>query len=879
MTYKNRIIAFAVTFSLILSLFIFSPVYAQKADFASENAYNLLCRLNMDVKNENVKLTRLEFITAILQLVKQFDNSGELGKSCFDDVQGVAAGIVNTAMELGYIHGSGNGMFRPYDYITFEEAIVICVRVLGYEYAAGETYSFAKYYNIANSKDITDGVDASDFDAIAANVLMVNMLNAQCADTIYGENKITISQTTLIESVYGISPYTGTVEAINGVSVTGVDTAPYGKVRIDGALYQCDEAYATSDFLGNTADCYITKINGTDTLFAMYKYEEGNTLILKYDDISSVESDLSALRYYEGKSSKNAKLAKDLSVVYNGTKKFNVSSSDFLSENVVITLTDGDKNGVYETAIIENPEYYKIAAADAKNMYIGSFNGKPALELEELSDRELLEIVKADGTPAAIEDIKKGTYIEVLYSKNNAGAIDYTKNIKIVILSETVSGKIDSIEYGKSVFIEGKEYSYNSEIAHELTLGTVAVFYMGTNGKLIGISDVLPDAYEYGYLVGVKKDSGLSGGVSAKIFTHKGEMKIMTIADKVSYTGYIGTEYAENAGTDAIKLTEYITDAQLVKYYTDARGVLLKIMCAYDYTMDSEYEGNDDTKFTLEYHNRKGSFYNIVASEDHYYDNNSLIFSIPENGEDRDYSVGAYTEYPELNNVDIKLYDSSSSFICRVGVMTTSSTLSADFTDEELGDQNIAVISKKYKKIQDEDEVIAFKAYCKSKEVTLVAKREDLHDASVSVPSQGEKNTIYFNELNPGDVIQYKEDAKGKVILINVLHRFDKNDFSSKYYTQQANMGHLSIMITQSGLVDKYKPDGFFTVADSDGKKYNFSDTRVMYHIYIYDINTGDVEIVNPITYMNAADSANPDYVFVKCRRTSLRDLVVYRSR
>ena len=129
MTYKNRIIAFAVTFSLILSLFTFSLVYAQKADFASENAYNLLCRLNMDVKNENVKLTRLEFITAILQLVKQFDNSGELGKSCFNDVQGVAAGIVNTAVELGYIHGSGNGMFRPYDMITRQEMAVVLLNI------------------------------------------------------------------------------------------------------------------------------------------------------------------------------------------------------------------------------------------------------------------------------------------------------------------------------------------------------------------------------------------------------------------------------------------------------------------------------------------------------------------------------------------------------------------------------------------------------------------------------------------------------------------------------------------------------------------------------------------------------------------------------
>lgn len=878
MTNKNRIITFLIVVSM---LFVFpGAALGQKADFVSDNAYDLLTRLGIEVTNDNTQLTRIEFATLILQLTKQLGEGEAIPESYFYDVQGVSAGVVNSAVDLGYFKKSANGMFRPNDNITFEEAVVVCVRVLGYEYTAGEPYSFAKYFNIANRNKLLDGVDTADFDSVSLNVLLVNTLNATCADTVYAENKIQLPETTLIESLYGIAHYVGRVDAVNGVSVTGSDIADYGRVIIDGVTYATDEAYATEDFLGSTVDCYLTNQNGSSRLFAMYRYEEGRYLELDGEDIASVANDLSYIRYYAGNSAKNAKLDSGISVIYNNTKKFNVSKKDFEGENVRITLTDSDSNGVYETAVISNPRYYKVAAVDVEDMYVGSYNNMPPLELGQLASDNLLEIVNTDGTYASLSDIKKGTYIEVLNSVNSVGAIDYSKNVRIVILSGTVSGAVESVDYdNNSVTVNGTEYGYVSDIADEIAPGKGLIFYIGTNGKLIGISDILPDSNTYGYLVGVKKDGTLSDNVMAKIFGQNGKMAVYTTGRKINYTGYIGTDYVENMTVDSDELIGYITEGQLVKYYADGNNILQKLVCAYDYSSDSDYEGNDDSKFTLEYHNPKGRFYNVVASENHYYDTKSLIFSIPENGVDRDYSVGPYTAYPELNGVDIRLYDSSASFICKVGVMVTSSTLAAEFTDEELGDQNIAVISKKTKKIMGEEEVIALKAYCKSKEVTLVAKRDDLHDATVAVPSQGEKSTIYFNELNPGDVIQYKDDGNGMVTLINVLHRFDKNNLSSRYYTLQPDMAHLSLMITQSGLVEKYKPDGFFTVTDSNGKKYNFSDTRIMYHIYIYDIATGDVEVVNPLTYLNEAGSANPDYVFVKCRRTSLRDLVVYRNR
>lgn len=881
MTKIKKALSLVIVFSIVLSVFTFPVVsQAQTPDLKSENAYDLLTKLNIDVVNENKKITRSEFATIILRTVKQFDNNLDIGESYFKDVQGVPSSYINAAVDLGYFKKSPNGMFRPDDYITFEEAVVVCVRVLGYEYAVGDSYSFAKYYNIANSKDLLDGVDAENFDAISINVLLFNMLNAPCADTIYAENKIELPQSSLIETIYGVAHYVGTVEALNGVSVVKSNNTDTNKIVIDGVAYNSDEKYDTADFLGNTADYYLTRENGSVKLFAMYKYDEGNTLLLTGDDIAEVSSDLSEIEYYSGNSTKTAKLSAGVSVVYNNTKKFNVSPKDFMSENARVLLTDGDENGRYDTALISNPEYYKISAVDTKDMFVGSANEKANLELGELASEDLLEIVTANGNSATLDDIKKGTYVEVLLSKNSVGAIDYTKNIKIIILSETISGTVEAIEYdGGAVTVNGKEYRYASETADELTLGTSAVFYLGTNGKIIGISDIMPDINTYGYLVGVKKSSSLSETVQAKIFSQSGEMKIYDTDSRVTYTGYIGTEYVESKNIDAAKLTDYITEGQLVKFYVDNNGLLKKLACAYDYTHDNAYEGNDDSKFTLEYHNTRGEFYNVVASENHYYDTNSLVFSIPEDGSDRDYSVGPYTMYPELSNVDIKLYDSSASFVCKVGVMITSSTLAADFTDEELGDQNIALISKRYKKIEGEDEVIAFKAYTKGKEVTLVAKREDLQDASVTVPSQGEKETIYFNELNPGDIIQYKADGNNKVILINVLHRYNKNDTSSKYYTLNPDQNHLSLMITQTGLIEKYKPDGYFTVTNSNGKKHNFSDKRIPYYIYIYDIKDGDVEVVNPLTYLNEKDSMNPDYVFVKSRRTSLRDLVVYRNR
>lgn len=178
----------------------------------------------------------------------------------------------------------------------------------------------------------------------------------------------------------------------------------------------------------------------------------------------------------------------------------------------------------------------------------------------------------------------------------------------------------------------------------------------------------------------------------------------------------------------------------------------------------------------------------------------------------------------------------------------------------------------------DYEYVSAFKAYSKGKEVTLVANNEELCDKNIDVPNQGEKSKIYFNELNPGDIIQYRTNQNGQVSLLNVLSRFDKDKMYAKYFVSNPSEDYLSYMILECGKVTKYKAGGYFTLENDLSRKYSLSDKRMPIYLYLYNLSTGTVEVLPSMSYLREATEANPDYVFVKTRRTSVRDVVIYRQ-
>lgn len=96
-----------------------------------------------------------------------------------------ATGAINTADQQGLVVGDTEGTFRPDDNVTFEEAVAIIVRALGYEPAAEDKGGFPTgYMYIASSNQLLRGIDATaaepamrgDIAQLVFNAMTVNLM-------------------------------------------------------------------------------------------------------------------------------------------------------------------------------------------------------------------------------------------------------------------------------------------------------------------------------------------------------------------------------------------------------------------------------------------------------------------------------------------------------------------------------------------------------------------------------------------------------------------------------------------------------------------------------------------------------------------------------
>lgn len=67
-------------------------------------------------------------------LDKEEEALASVGKTKFTDVSADhwASGYINVASQAGIINGDGNGLFRPGDEVTYEEAVKMVVCACGF---------------------------------------------------------------------------------------------------------------------------------------------------------------------------------------------------------------------------------------------------------------------------------------------------------------------------------------------------------------------------------------------------------------------------------------------------------------------------------------------------------------------------------------------------------------------------------------------------------------------------------------------------------------------------------------------------------------------------------------------------------------------------
>lgn len=113
-------------------------------------------------------VTRAEMATIICRLLGQTD--GLKRSNDFSDVptKHWANTYVGKAAELGIINGYGNGKFGPSDNVTYEQAVTMIIRGIGYTEDAENMGGYPDgYLDLAKGLGLLDGISAQKSEALS----------------------------------------------------------------------------------------------------------------------------------------------------------------------------------------------------------------------------------------------------------------------------------------------------------------------------------------------------------------------------------------------------------------------------------------------------------------------------------------------------------------------------------------------------------------------------------------------------------------------------------------------------------------------------------------------------------------------------------------
>lgn len=384
--------------------------------------------------------------------------------SPFSDVPSYswAAPYILNGSSNGLFKGFVDGSFHPDETVSFEEAVTMMLRVLGYEDSRfGASYPHGQV-NLAKNIGLLDNVDGDYGTALTRRQvarLVYNALNTERAD----------SNSKLI-SVFD-------AEIIEDVVITEVPSGSGGKVTTTSGKYNAYDGFS-SDYLGLSGD--IAVINSKDLLsfvpedsrsekYVIYSVLDDTVIGYRNGAMSEIELKDDTVCYKENTKS-------TYSALRNGMEMGDVISVKYNA--------DGDVDYcIYDTGSLKGPVKYVSGtgfAADSDTRYMRDGNEVTASGLKEndiIYYSEELNIVMAYSTKIS------GVYQSASPSRDNPTTV-------------TISGK----EYK----VEGVEAYNDLSSSGPFKYGDTITICLGKDGKTaagVVTSAVSASGVQYGYVV------------------------------------------------------------------------------------------------------------------------------------------------------------------------------------------------------------------------------------------------------------------------------------------------------------------------------------------------------------------------------------------
>jgi hypothetical protein len=668
-------------------------------------------------------VTRAEMAKLIVELLGYGDLVAG-SKSNFADTQGHWADAwIALAAGKGLVVGTGDGKFTPDRTVSYDEAITMVVRALGYTDNCNELKNMTwptnfkvKAAELKLTKDVAIKATGADRGGVAQ--LMYNALSATLV-TVNSDGDVVKTTSTYVNA--NGSVVTEYVELLSRLATLNnnfvvntdhldkddkdyagniVDLAPYMYQSLKVYLNDDDEVVFIKENNSSVLTGTVTAVDETNKTITLedadgkeYTIKTDGDIVAFYngEESSIVSAEFDELLFRNNKTEKHAKIT----VI--GTTDKKIASGDTADKFVVTKATK---------AVLVSTDYAK-----GKSKIAGEI-GYIALPKDSDGDVDL-DAITVTGAVDSLEDIKE-TDVVVAYE-----SLDTTPIVKLVVVRNSVEGTVTKISSdATTVYVDNAKYTVSrikNSVRYEepIQVGDEGIFYMDDAGNIFAVDTDGEELSDYALILNMaagKYDTALDGSVDKypqiKLLTQEGDTvtyKVLAAIEKD------GTNYVMD--DTATYNNEYKTTVKDADLLVPSNDTDYKLSFAADFTANYT-PGKTLVRYSVDSNGYIDEI-EIVKTETETIDLDDIDDIVSDN------VVVFNTVDAEVSTVNSLKDNAAHSVVYKSGKVVVIVTDQIDSADDIYG----TIKSVNYVKNSDGDKVVEFTAFVDGEEVTYYSKK------------------------------------------------------------------------------------------------------------------------------------------------------------
>jgi len=544
----KKVLSLVLVIAMVLSSFSFAfAANFEDVEGDYEEAVNVLTALGVVTGYEDGTFRPERIVTRaeMAKLIVEILGYGDLvsgAKSNFADTQGHWADPwIALAAGRGLVIGTGDGNFTPDRQVSYDEAITMVVRALGYTDDCNELKNMTWPTNFkvkASELDLLDGVKtlAGGADRGGVAQLLFNALEATLVtvDTdgnvvyVKDENKEDKPLLSRLAEKVELKPVKAEYVDPDHKNYKGDVVDLYQYMYQNITVYEKDDVVVFVKGVNSlTFTGTVTAVTSGSITIEDENEDEFTFKTVDDDDVDTVDN----FMYNNEEVS-----AYDHSVL-------EADEADEAKVTVVLEGEDGDK-------IKDNLQVLAVVATQASGyVRVEDTYVEDELTLDVIYLPKDGKVVDADnlvikGDADSLEDIEEDDVLAIFVPLKNGDDKYFdskaANKMTIIVARETVEGKITK-KTGSDYYIGGKAYKWNED-GDDIAVGDEGIFFLDHNGKIFAFDDEgATTPGNYGLVIDETDGyrTATSGGVvladpKVKLLTASGD-EITYVIDKKAY--------------------------------------------------------------------------------------------------------------------------------------------------------------------------------------------------------------------------------------------------------------------------------------------------------------------------------------------------------